>query len=262
MIVRKEADGSHIIVGQPDHARLSGLMAAHWGNEDFAPPEPRESFIMAAAYHDCGWVSYEAHPLYDVEKQSPPTHQQVPLDAQQLAAFQRGIDWLSGIDAYAGALISRHRTGLWRSRYGAITYPEAPPPRRLPPEGEAFVERNERVQQEALMGFEPARFRVNYQLLQILDLLSLYLCTGEPQASQISAAPTSYSGNGRDGVTLSLAPIGDRRIKVDPYPFDVPELAVGYVRLHMSARSFASVAEFRRAYFGTVPEVTSFTLVK
>ena len=129
MIVRKQPDGSLILINQSDHAKLSGILAAHWGNRDFALPEPCESVIRAAAFHDCGWFSYETRPNYDLQQKAPPNFPQVPLDSQQLIAFQGGLDWLWGIDLYAGLLVSRHRTGLWRNRYGAVAYPPAPPPR-------------------------------------------------------------------------------------------------------------------------------------
>ena len=33
MIVRYESDGSIVMITQNDHAQLSGLFAAHWGNK-------------------------------------------------------------------------------------------------------------------------------------------------------------------------------------------------------------------------------------
>jgi len=36
MIVRKQPNGELILIGQTDHSRLVGQLAAHWGNRDFA----------------------------------------------------------------------------------------------------------------------------------------------------------------------------------------------------------------------------------
>src|SRR4029078_7780912 len=55
MIVREGAGGSLIIIGQTDHAKLSGQCAAHWGNKDFARPKPYEAVVRAAMFHDSGW---------------------------------------------------------------------------------------------------------------------------------------------------------------------------------------------------------------
>src|SRR3954447_15909441 len=60
MIVRKEPDGSLILIAQTNHAELSGFFAANWGNEMFARPRPHQSVVRAAIYHDAGWYKYEA----------------------------------------------------------------------------------------------------------------------------------------------------------------------------------------------------------
>ncbi|MDO9441631.1 MAG: DUF3891 family protein [Beijerinckiaceae bacterium] len=262
MIVRHQPDGSLILVNQSDHAKLSGIFAAHWGNADFAAPEPRESFVRAAAFHDCGWFSYETRPDFDAAKDAPPNFQQVPLDAKQLAAFQGGLDWIWDIDSYSGLLVSRHRTGLWRNRYGSVTYPPASASARvLTQEVEDFIARNELKQETALAGLDRSRFLVNYQLLQILDLLSLYLCTSDPVETRLGHAPSNHAGDGHDGVILTLTPLGEGRIRIFPNPFDQAELDVGFVCRRMPARHYASQDDFRLAYFGAAPKVMNFTLV-
>ena len=261
MIVRKLPDGSFILVNQTDHAKLSGILAAHWGNGDFAVPVPRESVIRAAALHDCPWFSYEACPIYDLQQKAPPNFNQVPRDARSLGAFQGGLDWLWGIDAYAGLMVSRHRTGLWRNRYGAVAYPQGSGSRALSADTEAFVAHNEAKQEAALAALDRKQFLVNYQLLQILDLMSLYLCTSEPGRDKLEFAPTSYAGDGKDGVALTLTPGGDGRIAISPFPFDRPAVEVAFVYRHLPAHDQASPEEFRRAYFGAAPKVMAFTFV-
>ena len=38
MIVREEPDGSLLLINQTEHAAISGLFAAHWGNSEFDAP--------------------------------------------------------------------------------------------------------------------------------------------------------------------------------------------------------------------------------
>ena len=38
-----------LLIRQTDHAALSGALAEHWGNADFAALAPRESMVRAAA---------------------------------------------------------------------------------------------------------------------------------------------------------------------------------------------------------------------
>jgi len=52
MIVQERSDGSVILIDQSDHAKLSGLFAAHWGNADFEAPHPWQSAVRAAMFHD------------------------------------------------------------------------------------------------------------------------------------------------------------------------------------------------------------------
>ena len=56
MIVRTLAEGQTALIGQTDHSRLVGQFAAHWGNDRFAAPEPYDSVVRAATYHDFGWL--------------------------------------------------------------------------------------------------------------------------------------------------------------------------------------------------------------
>lgn len=261
MIVRKLSDGSLILINQTDHASVSGMMAAHWGNKDFAKPTPFESVVRGVALHDTGWRRYETSPHYDMERQTPPHFTATKLTANQVASYQDAVDWLWNIDPYAGLLISRHRTGLWRQRYNAITQPGPSAPRPLIAEADQFIASNEARQENALSQLDRKAFLVNYQILQIADLLSLYLCTAEPTKTEIGLAPTSYDGDGRSGVSLSLEPLGYGRISIKPYPFDVPALKLSIVHRFMPSSVFPSEDAFRLAFFGTAPRTMEFEFV-
>ena len=61
MIVQRQ-DSELLLVRQTDHAALSGMLAEHWGDGDFACPEPRAAVLLAAARHDDGWREWELAP--------------------------------------------------------------------------------------------------------------------------------------------------------------------------------------------------------
>ena len=191
MIVRNQSDGSVVMITQNDHAKLAGLFAAHWGNREFERPRPYTSMMRAAQYHDGGWLRYETNPILDPATGKSPSYQQVPNDAAQLAAYQWAIDMLTEIDSYTGLMVSKHRTGLWQSRYGAMTQPPAGPPRKLTNEIEDFITRNEARQHVITAGLDRHEVAVNYNLLQVWDLLSLYICSNEHHKDHvIEPAPT------------------------------------------------------------------------
>ena len=74
MIVRYETDGTIVMITQNDHAQLSGLFAAHWGNELFEKPRPYGSMVRAAMFHDRGWIRYETGPQLDPETGKTPNY--------------------------------------------------------------------------------------------------------------------------------------------------------------------------------------------
>ena len=69
-------------ITQPDHAAVSGYLAAHWGNGEFARPgyfapfpeaeRLRAETILAIAEHDNGWWEWEADPQRDPADGLPP----------------------------------------------------------------------------------------------------------------------------------------------------------------------------------------------
>src|SRR3954469_5365922 len=165
MIVRYEADGSTVMITQNDHAQLSGLFAAHWGNEKFERPRPYTSLVRAAMFHDRGWIRYETGPQINPETGKTPNFRDVPNDKAQLEAFEWAGDWLSGIDPYAGLMIAKHRTGLWQGGYCVITNPPAIQRGTLPPAVQEFIGRSEGKQKAAAGPFDAKELAINYSLL-------------------------------------------------------------------------------------------------
>jgi hypothetical protein len=168
---------------------------------------------------------------------------------------------LTEIDAYAGLLINRHRTGLWRARYGAVRQPPAVAKPDLGPMVEAFILEHERKQEEQLKSVNRSMFLVDYQLLQFWDLFSLAFCTREPRDETFELVPNSYEGDGKSGVRMTLTIRADGEIAVDPYPFDERELRLGYIYRHLPTYDFADQTSFRRAYFAASTKVKAFTFV-
>jgi hypothetical protein len=206
MIVRYESDGSIVMITQNDHAQLSGLFAAHWGNEKFEKPRPYPSLVRAAMFHDRGWICYETSPQLNLETGRTPNYREVPNDKTQLEAFEWAGDWLSAIDPYAGLMITKHRSGLWQGRYGVITYPPAIQRGTLPQAIQEFIARSEAKQKVAAGNLDAKELAINYNLLQVWDMMSLYICSTEVlKPDKIEPVPMSYSSAaGRFGTTTSM----------------------------------------------------------
>ncbi len=260
MIVRYESDGSIIMITQNDHAQLSGLFAAHWGNDTFEKPRPYASLVRAAMFHDRGWIRYETSPQLNPETGKTPNYREVPNDRMQLEAFEWAGDWLSAIDPYAGLMITKHRSGLWQGRYGVITHPPAIQRGTLPPEIQAFIAKSEAKQKVAADKLDPKEIAINYNLLQVWDMMSLYICSTEVlKPDRIEPVPVAYSGAA--GVGMTLTPLQSNTIVLDPYPFDQPSLTTNVIFRRLPQTKFKDSAELQTVYFKTAPQIASFTLV-
>ncbi len=260
MIVRYESDGSIVMITQNDHAQLSGLFAAHWGNDAFEKPHPYGSLVRAAMFHDRGWIRYETGPQLDMQTGKTPNYRDVPNDRAQLEAFEWAGDWLSAIDSYAGLMIAKHRSGLWQGRYGVITHPPARQRGTLPPDIQAFIARSEAKQKVAAEKLDSRVVAINYNLLQVWDMLSLYICSTEVlEPDRIEPVPVAYDDAA--GVAMTLTPLQSNTIALEPYPFDQASLTTNVIFRRLQQTKFKDSAELQTTYFKTTPQIASFTLV-
>jgi hypothetical protein len=260
MIVRESPEGSLILIGQTDHAKLSGQCAAHWGNAAFARPRPYEAVVRAAMFHDSGWYDYEASPSVAPDTGKPLNFLQVVWDKPQRRAFEWAIDWMTRIDPYSGLLLSTHRTGLQRGRYDKITNPKIFNTQNLPDDNEDFLAKNERTQAEQLKNYDGNEFWINYRLMQAFDFISLFICNKDVIDDYIEPVPTSYDENSALA-RLTMKTVEKNKILFDPFPFDINPLRAQLVRRRLDRTTFASSNAFREAYFKAVPEAVELTFV-
>src|SRR5262245_18085832 len=250
MIIREPVNGETLVVGQTEHSRFVGQLAAHWGNGEVARPEPWESVVRAAIYHDYGWITYETSPLVSEQSGEPYRFLELPLEQRQLDSYQWCIDWMAATDVYAALIISRHRTGLWQGRYGVMRHPQ----RRydlhqLDRRIVELIERNEAWQDKVLASIDPrsrARLPANSLMLQGWDLLGLYFCTQQPYEYYTDPIPT---GREDEAGRMTMKPAGERVVLFDPYLFDEPGLRVQLACKRLPQRKYATAAQFREAYF-------------
>jgi hypothetical protein len=260
MILRGNYNNERVLVTLTDHSQLVGQIAAHWGNENFAPPRPNESVVRAATYHDYGWLLYETSPLIDPVSHQPYSFLDVPMNRHQLDCYRWAQDWMAGIDRYAALLMNMHRTGLWQARYQTITHPTAHSIHNLSPLVHEFIATNEAQQNLMKRDYDGAELEFNYRLLQVWDLLGLYFCCGDVYPDYIDPVPVDCGAGGDGKVRLELIPEGLRRVRFEPYPFDARPFTIQLRFKLVPAGPFASDADFRKAYFGARHQWAEFEL--
>ena len=249
MIITRSG-GALRLVQQVEHGRVAGALAAAWGNADFAGLDPRASVVTAAARHDEGWRAWDARVLFN-ELERRPLHF-LEIDAgEHIRLYREGVERVSLEDVYAGVLIGMHWTGLYRGRWArpgaAARVGRSDEDRRLQDEVvRAEEQRWIGARQEAWTADEPrsvfeTRLWHHYDLLQLWDLLSLYLAVMPAEPSP-PAAPVPWGPQLRElehaAESVSLPPValrpgGDRvaltasvrspgELTVHPFPFTGP----------------------------------------
>jgi hypothetical protein len=282
-MVVAEGPNQYVLYAQNDHGDLAGQFAAHWGNETFAPLQPRNSMVFVAEAHDNGWWHWDIDPEVD-DQGVPITFRRTPRE--RLYTFiNKGIANIMEKDLYAGLIASMHHAGLPQHRYG--TLPAVP--RRQDEHTQAFIREREPFNQNLMAkvatlaeydGVNSSDYLwFNYRMMQVFDRLSLFFCcnfdlekatTSESQSqddkdygrafyrSAINSTPTRL---GQPDVELCLTPLGKTTLRVEPFPFDEPELKVSVRGRVIPRRPYRSQEEFREVYRRQPREAFEYTLV-
>jgi hypothetical protein len=283
MIVTEAADRYRFIT-QPDHAALSGQLAAQWSSREFARPGPWHAVCIAAAHHDQGWQEYDMAP--HVGEEGVIDFISVPAESWT-TFYTDGVTAVAAIDRYAGLLTSMHAAGLKRSAYGSRP---GIPDRVSDSRFAGFIDEQESFQgqvaeelaesarygeyvDESELEFLAAlhetgdvgeavreiegrsRLSEQYLLLQAFDTISLHLCRNVVlETSSIGPIPTAEG----ETAGIELSPVGPGALRIDPYPFGSAPLSVSVdARVVPVKESEDDLAE---AYYGTERRSVEFAL--
>jgi hypothetical protein len=258
-MIRIETDTGWILVEHREHARLAGRMAAHWGNDEFAAPEPRADILVAVARHDDAWALRDDEPCLTREGRPSAFSRELvgkysafeEMDfAEYLAVRGRAAKSVAADNPYAAIIISMHTVSLLTTQADLSALSE-----RDVELHQRFIEEQQLLQ--ALLiekmkddsvrpaALNPASLRRAFEFLQAHDSLSLGVCVRFPVAKALR-----HRHPRRDGrpVELECIPLGGDTYRIAPYPFDADELALEAPSRTVQGKVFASVGAFREAY--------------
>jgi Protein of unknown function (DUF3891) len=203
MLLRREPDRI-VAIGQPAHARISGQLAAAWGNERFGELTPRDEVVLAASQHDIGMAGWDAEPDLNPDTGLPYSFIEMPL-ATHSGLWTRAPHLALSQSRYVALLVSMHGTALYEMR----------DPGSLPPEDalrvRAYLE-GQRALQARLresLGAPADEVARNQRLVWTWDHLSL--------AVLLDWAPTTARAVPTAGGTTDLTLSPD--LVLDPWPF-------------------------------------------
>jgi hypothetical protein len=257
-MIRIMEPGGWTLVEHPDHARLAGQFAHHWGNAAFAPPEPRADILVAVTRHDDAWAERDSQPvLTRAGLPSAFSHELVGAYsafeeiefADYLAVRGRATEAVAADNPYAAILVSMHTVNLLTEQADLRSLALEDRTRHA-----EFVAGQRRRQSELAEQLrragraaevEPAPLKRALEFLQVCDNLSLVTCVRYPQPRQLRHQHPRRNG---PPVALVYAPLGDDTYQVSPYPFDADGLQFTVPSRRVAGERFASEADFRAAY--------------
>ena len=256
-MVRLETETGYWLVTHVNHANLAGVFAERWGNELFKTPEPRAHVLKGISRHDDGWRERDAQP--QITKQGRPGAFSVELVgkysafeeidlADYLAVRDRAVRLIAEEDPYAAILVSMHTYDLLSERADRSTIA----PEQLPllddflVQQAAFQQRlREQISGDRGLTSEQksdVAIRDQFRLLQATDNLSLLACVDyRKPATLLHPLPLNDGRYQR----VAVESLGERRFRLDPYPFSEPSLTFTVPARHIEGKIFNRAEEFR-----------------
>jgi hypothetical protein len=259
-MLRLETPTGWWLITHPDHARLAGAFATHWGNSLFARPHPRTSVLHGIHVHDDGWATRDAAPAITrfgkpsafstelVGKYS--AFEEIDL-ADYLAVREQAVAQVEIADAYAALLVSMHTYNLLTAHADRSTIAAEQLPlldeflRRQNHTQNVLQARIRRDPQYTAEDTATPNILDNFRLLQACDNLSLLSCVSYMQpATLLHALPTVDGGS----QSVDVEPIGPRHFRLTPYPFEEPKLTFHVPARHVEGHLFATAADLQSLY--------------
>jgi hypothetical protein len=260
-------DSRTLLALQIDHSRVAGFLAAHWGNKDFARPEPYCSVVLAAGEHDIGWWEWEMCPSTLNDNGYPLDYHDGSLKylgQLRLDFYKNAVDRVAQRDPYAAMLMAMHGVALMNAGYGKYSYP---PDRTSDPRVKAYVDHQEAVRLKLLTQLRQSeRFKpytsdehvwTNYEYMEVFDQLAQFVCNRYPLNSKARKLGPSNTLNdvdvptrhGRKAAKIAIDPVGTNKAVLRPYPFDVDPLPVSFTARLVPTKKYQSGEEFLGEFY-------------
>lgn len=259
MLYRKTNKGL-LCIDQPTHAWVAGQLARAWGNDRFGSFTPWEEVCLGAEQHDIGWLKWEAAPTLNPETGYPHAFAELPTSVS-VGIWSEAHSLATPLGPYATLLVSLHGTGLFQRHTGWQKSTEVAPLVR------AYLSQETVFQQQLITvlqddphyaeGAVPEAIARNRQLVASWDTLSLMLCFGVHQPSQIQNVPAAQ---GETSLTLAPVEHDPAKIAVAPWSFQTRSVELTFTGRLLQA-PFAD-EETMRTGLAYAPRITvSTTLV-
>ncbi len=216
MIIRESTRG-FVMVRQHDHALLAGDIALHFRKEFFSSPVFFEETMQAVYQHDRSWIYMDDVPLWNDLHQAPMAFMEYPA-LPKITFYKIGLDEIEAMNAYAGLLCSLHYTSFFSQ-----------PLRQEEKDWLAYEQDRQSKLRATAQVSDEALLLLHFQLLQLCDNLSLYVCLNKPGIEKSQEHPWYRQGfhkseafSSEQQKPLTASWLDAKSIQVTPSPFDGP----------------------------------------
>ena len=193
MMVNPYDDSRLMLALQIDHSRVAGFFAAHWGNRDFARPEPYASVVLAAHEHDIGWWEWEMKPSTLNDKGFPMDYHDGSfkyLGQLRLDFYKNAVDRVLQAGSLCGAVDGDARggadeRGLRQVRLSAGSHRGSPGESLRRRSGALRVKLVEELRQSEFKDYaSEEQIWTNYEYMEVFDQLAQFVCNRYPLNSK------------------------------------------------------------------------------
>lgn len=184
MIIR-ETEEAFVMTTQDDHGHFSEEIAQGFREEWFLDEKYKEACLLAIREHDRSWIRLDIAPIWNDRQASPFSFLDYPVPPK-LVMYKLGVDEIEEMSEYAALLCSMHYASFFKSVQGTGHEAEIEFYHRE-------LERQARLR-ETLNHPDEAMIARHYQLLQLCDDISLYVCMNQEGASKEQEHPWFKEG--------------------------------------------------------------------
>lgn len=247
MIIRELPSGQLLCIHQTTHALMAGELCRHWGNHDFARPEPYAAVMLGIAQHDNGWYEWELQPKLREDGYPEDFLHESDLNAK-LQLWRRGIARLYAQHPYAALMLSRHAVLLYESDLASAVLP-----------AEARHRTEEFIREQAQLAatvreqfgddpiYAPALrnevLEANTWLLKFGDSASLQVIIPWATERTLARCPVDFQG----AYTSIVMRHDGQTITFTPWPFRVETFEVNIHGKLLKQRTFPTAADYHAA---------------
>lgn len=211
-MINRESESAFVMTRQNDHAQFSEEVARGLREEWFLDSKYRDDCLLAIREHDRSWIRMDDVPIWNDRSKAPFSFIDYPV-LPKLAMYRMGLDETEEMSYYAALLCSMYYASFFQSDQQSLQESEL-----------AFYQselaRQKRLREKLNAPDEQVIAR-HFQLLQLCDNISLYVCMNREGIAKEEEHPWFKDGFNSliDGQKFVAEWVSDHEIRITPQLF-------------------------------------------